>query len=99
MSTINLSISNKIFNDIYLPFLFKYDNRIEIYYGGAASGKSVFVAQKLILKAIKDKRKVLVIRKVAATQKDSCFSLVVNTLTKFKILSYCQVNKSTFEIT
>ncbi len=99
MSTINLSISNKIFNDIYLPFLFKYDNRIEIYYGGAASGKSVFVAQKLVLKAIKDKRKVLVIRKVAATQKDSCFSLVVNTLTKFKILSYCQVNKSTFEIT
>lgn len=34
---------------------------------GAGSGKSHFITQKLIIKACKEKRKVLVIRKVMAT--------------------------------
>ncbi len=92
--TVNLGV-----NKVYSPYLFNYSNRNEVYYGGGGSGKSVFVAQKLILKSLNDVRKVLVIRKVAATQKDSCFSLVTKILTDIKILKYCTVNKSTFEIT
>lgn len=86
-------------NKVYHPYLFDYCNRTEIYYGGAGSGKSVFVAQKILLKAIKGKRKTLVIRKVANTQKDSCFSLVLRILSELNILKHCTVNKSTFDIT
>ena len=86
-------------NKVYSPYLFDYKNRLEIYYGGSGSGKSVFVAQKLILKAINNVRKILIIRKVANTQKDSCFALMQNILSELNLLKHCTVNKSTFDIT
>lgn len=61
---INLNLPRGLFNDAYLSYLHSYEKRYEVYYGGAGSGKSVFVAQKLLLKAMKEKRKILVVRKV-----------------------------------
>lgn len=95
---IDLHINKNIFNDAYYPYLNDYSYRYNIYYGGGGSGKSVFVAQKLILKALKEKRKVLVIRKVMATQLSSCWQLILDTLSKFNLLSYCKVNKANFQI-
>lgn len=95
---ISLSLDQAIFNSVYYPHLFSYKNRYEVYYGGGGSGKSFFIAQKLIIKALQEKRKVLVIRKVMATQLFSCWQLIIDTLEKFKILSYCTINKSTFTI-
>lgn len=37
MSSTNIKISKKIFNDVYLPYLTDYSKRDEIYYGGAGS--------------------------------------------------------------
>lgn len=99
MPQINLSISRKIFNDVYFPLLQNYINRYEIYYGGAGSGKSVFITQKLIFKACAKKRKILVIRKYGTTLKDSVFQLFIDTLKKWKIYSFCKVNLSTYTIT
>lgn len=96
---ITLNIDKKVFNDIYYPLLFNYKNRYEVYYGGAGSGKSVFLAQKLIVKACCNKRKILIIRKYATTLKDSVFQLVVDTLKKWGLYSYCKVNLSTYTIT
>ena len=59
-----LIIHKDIFNKVYLPYLEDFSTRFQVFYGGAGSGKSHFVAQKLVFKAIKDKRKVLVLRKV-----------------------------------
>ena len=70
-----------------------------LHYGGSGSGKSVFIAQKLIIKACKDKRKVLVIRKYATTLKDSVFQLIVDMLKRWKIYDYCKINLSTYTIT
>lgn len=98
MPNININVSRKIFNDVYYPHLLDYSCRYEVYYGSAGSGKSYFVAQKLVIKALTDKRKVLVVRKVMATQKDSCWQLIIDTLNKFKVLPLCKVNKSTFSI-
>ncbi len=86
-------------NKAYLPYLFSYKNRIEVYYGGAGSGKSIFVAQKLVLKALKSKRKILVIRKVARTQKESCFAVICKILESIKLLNVCKINKTTLDIT
>ena len=75
-------IANLKMNDAYLKYLGRYTNRTEVYYGGAGSGKSVFVAQKIVIKALRGKRKVLVIRKVARTQKESCFTVIKDVLIK-----------------
>lgn len=92
-------IANLKMNDAYLKYLGRYTNRTEVYYGGAGSGKSVFVAQKIVIKALRGKRKVLVIRKVARTQKESCFTVIKDVLSSFNILDKCTINKSTLDIT
>lgn len=99
MPNINLNLKKKLFNDIYFPSLLDYENRYEVYYGGAGSGKSVFLAQKLVVKACSSKRKVLIIRKYGTTLKDSVFQLIIDTLKKWQIFSYCKVNLTTFTIT
>jgi phage terminase large subunit len=54
-------------NDVYLPYL---DNktRVEDFYGGRGSGKSVFASQKKVLQAAQEPHhKILCVRKVART--------------------------------
>lgn len=93
-----LKLDPEIFNEAYLPHLFNYEKRKECYYGSAGSGKSVFVGQKLIVKGLNKKRKILVIRKIGATQKDSCFQLIKDVLQQFKIYDQCKVNKTDLTI-
>lgn len=93
-----LIIHKNIFNDIYLPHLKDFTKRYEVYYGGAGSGKSYFVAQKLVIKALTDRRKVLVLRKVGRTVKNSVFQLILDTLDLFHIKDKCKINKTDFSI-
>ena len=93
-----LIIHKNIFNDIYLPHLKDFNKRYEVYYGGAGSGKSYFVAQKLVIKALTDRRKVLVLRKVGRTVKNSVFQLILDTLNLFQIKDKCKINKTDFSI-
>lgn len=95
---INLKLDSRLFNPTYLPYLLDYSNRYEVYYGGAGSGKSHFVFQKIVIKALNQKRKVLVIRKVARTLKDSVFQMTLDTLSKFQLLDRCQINRTTYTI-
>lgn len=69
-----------------------------MYYGGAGSGKSVFIAQKLLIKACREKRKILVIRKYGTTLKDSVFQLIMDMLRKWQLLTHCKINLSTYTI-
>lgn len=93
-----LIIHKNIFNDIYLPHLKDFNKRYEVYYGGAGSGKSYFVAQKLVIKALIDRRKVLVLRKVGRTVKNSVFQLILDTLDLLQIKDKCKINKTDFSI-
>lgn len=96
---ITLNLKKSLFNEVYYPHLFDYQRRYEVYYGGAGSGKSVFVCQKLLCKACSSRRKVLVIRKYGTTLKDSVFQLFIDTLKKWQLFSRCKVNLSTYTIT
>lgn len=97
---IDLRIKKEIFNAAYLPQLYNYDTRINVYYGGAGSGKSVFVFQKMILKALKfNNRRFLVVRKVQNTLRDSCFSLVKEILSEWHLYEECEINKTELTIT
>ena len=90
--------SDMYVNGAYMPYLYDYSHRYEVYYGGAGSGKSVFIAQKLILKALKSKRKVLIIRKTLNSQKDSCWRLILEQLSDLNIRHMCKVRITDFAI-
>lgn len=100
--TIKLNINpSKVFNKHIYDHLFDYDTFTEVHYGGASSGKSHGVFQKIVIKALKDwkkPRKILVLRKVGATVRDSVFADVQATLSYFGILNMCKVNMSAFRI-
>ena len=87
-----------IFNEWVYKFIADYSKRIEAYYGGAGSGKSYGATQKVLLKALKYKRKVLVIRKIQRTIKDSIWALIIAHLHASGFYDACRVNRSDFEI-
>lgn len=86
------------FNEWIFENISDYSHRVEVYYGGAGSGKSFGATQKMLLKALKHKRKVLVIRKIQRTIKDSIWSLLVTHLHNSGFYDACRVNRSDFEI-
>lgn len=97
---LNITISKKIFNDAYLSQLENYTTRFNVFYGGAGSGKSHFVIQKLILKYLKfPNRKCLVIRKVGNSLRDSVFSLFKSVLADWKIYDKCEIRETLLTIT
>ena len=87
-----------VFNDWIYESIDDYSKRIEAYYGGAGSGKSFGATQKVLLKALKYKRKVLVIRKIQRTIKDSIWALIISHLHASGYYGACRVNRSDFEI-
>lgn len=98
MAELRLQINKRMFNDIYYPQLFNYKSRWNFYYGSAGSGKSVFVAQKLIIKALKTNRRVLVVRRYGTTIRQSVYQLFKDILRDFKILDQCKITESMLNI-
>ncbi len=97
---LKITINKSIFNDAYLPQLQNYQTRFNIYYGGAGSGKSHFVVQKMILKYLEyPNRKCLVIRKVGNSLRDSIFELFKTVLSDWHLLERCEVRDSLLSIT
>lgn len=95
---IDIKLDKKIFNDVYFPYLMDYNRRYEVYYGSAGSGKSAFVFQKILVKALKEKRKILIVRKTAKSNENSTFQLLKDTISRFHLFDYCTINKTTQKI-
>lgn len=94
-----IRVHTNIFCPVYLPHLNPDGHRILVFYGGAGSGKSFFVAQRLVYKALRSRRKILVLRKVNRTTKASTFQLLLDTLDQFGIRDKCSINRTDFTIT
>lgn len=80
-SEINIQIPEK-----FMPFMSDWDYPEYLLIGGYGSGKSYAVAVKLILKCLSEKRKVLVVRNVFDTMRDSCYSLFRDILSRMELL-------------
>lgn len=93
-----INIHKNIFLPAYYNDLQDYSKRFLVLYGGAGSGKSHYAAQKIVFKALTDKRKVLVLRKINRTTKNSTFQMLLDTLDQFQILAYCRINKTDYTI-
>lgn len=71
-----VAIPKNAFNPLYLPLLREEECRYLVLYGGAGSGKSVFAAQRLLVRLLeKPLCNLLVVRAVAAANRDSTFAL------------------------
>lgn len=102
MINLNFPEPSKVFNKQIYDNLQDYSKFIEVWYGGASSGKSHGVVQKVVLKSLLNwryPRKVLWLRKVDRTLKDSIFADVLDCLSRWQILALCKVNNSDRTIT
>ena len=82
----------------FYPYLLDYSHRWEIYMGSAGSAKSYFITQKLIVRACREKVKILVCRRTATTIRNTCFSLFKDILTKWQLTPYVKIRETDFNI-
>ena len=99
MTTINLNIDERVINKVYHEYLNLDDIRLQIFFGGSSSGKSVFLAQRCVLDMMKGHRNYLIIRNVAKTIRNSVFNEIKSAIYRFKLDAYFDKNKSDMVIT
>lgn len=95
---VNIKISKKVFNDVYLPYL-DNDDRYLIFYGGGSSGKSYFIAQRWIYKLIHPSRcNLLIVRQTGDTNRKSTFPLLKQVISNWNLSKHFKINESDMRI-
>lgn len=94
----DINISKKIFNKRYIKYL-DCDTRIQIYFGGSSSGKSVFLSQRDIYKILKGGRNILVCRQVKTTLKGSVIQEIDKVIADWGLSDLFDINKTDGTIT
>lgn len=95
---VKLKLKRKLFAEKFYPYLFDYSHRWEFYMGSAGSGKSYFITQKLILRAIKEPIRILVCRRYGTTIRQTVFSLFKQIIGQWKLTPYVRINEGDFRI-
>lgn len=96
---VDLNSLPELTNDCYYP-LYWNTSRYLVLYGGAGSGKSVFAAQKWLVRLLsEDKHKLLVVRKIAKTIRNSVFAELRGLINAWDLGALFKINKSDMEIT
>lgn len=95
---VNIRISKKVFNEVYLPYLDNKD-RYLVFYGGGSSGKSYYIAQRYIYKLIHPIRcNLLCVRQTADTNRRSTFPLLKQVISNWNLAEHFKVNESDMRI-
>ena len=76
----------KAVNPRFEDFIWDWDYGEYLLVGGYGSSKSYHIALKIILKCLEEKRKVLVVREVYETIRESCFDLFIEILEDMNLL-------------
>lgn len=84
-------------NACYRPCLGAQQFR-QIYFGGAGSGKSVFLAGRAVLDALTG-RNTLIVRQVARTLRHSCFNEVQKAMLRFGLSEHFVISRSELSLT
>ena len=96
--SIDIKISRKVFNDVYLPYL-NNEDRYLLFYGGGSSGKSYFLGERLIYKQITPKKcNALIVRQTADTNRKSTFPLLKQVISNWNLSEYFKINESDMRI-
>ena len=95
---VDIKISKKVFNDVYLPYL-NNEDRYLIFYGGGSSGKSYFIGERIIYKQITPKKcNMLIVRQTGDTNRKSTFPLLKQVISNWNLSEYFKVNESDMRI-
>lgn len=95
---IRVNIPSAAFNPVYLPYLNNMA-RVQIFYGGAGSGKSVFKAQCAVIDVLAGGRNYLVCRAVQKDSRRSTFVEVQKVIGRWGLWHYFKVNKVEMVVT
>lgn len=88
-----------IVNDKYIP-LIDNQSRFLILYGGSGSGKSKFAAFKTVKRILSERNhKILALRKVATTVKDSIYAELLEAISDHDVLHEFRINKTEHSFT
>ena len=93
---IAINIDVKV-NSVYLPYLNK-PQFTQIYYGGSSSGKSYFLAQKIVLDNLRGCNW-LVCRNVASTLRNSSFNEITKAISNMGLMKYYHITRAAMTIT
>lgn len=94
-----VEIDQDIFNDAYYPHLTDM-TPVQIYYGGSASGKSVFtVGQRTVFDIMQGGRNYLITRQVGRTIRNSVFNEILKVIADWGVGALFNPNKSDMVIT
>ena len=96
----NIIIPKKAFNPKFYPLLREDGHRYLLLYGGAGSGKSVFAVQRFLYRLLTlPLCNLLVVRAVAATNRDSTFALFRQVISRWGLSALFTCKESDLRIT
>jgi phage terminase large subunit len=96
---VDFSTLDKWINPIYYKYIWD-KNRYNVIYGGAGSGKSYFIVQRLVYKFIAEPgHNFLVVRKAGKYNKVSTFPLIKQVIKSWSLGSLIKINKTELTIT
>jgi phage terminase large subunit len=98
MSDTNIEIKKRFFNDKFFPYL-NCQCPVQIFYGGAGSGKSVFAAQRRVLNIRSQPRNYIIARKVARTIRNSVFAETRKAISTLHLNREFKISESDLSIT
>jgi len=93
------NVLNKTVLDVYKP-TFRDEKRYGVFYGGAGSGKSRFIAQKILYRVIyQENHRFLIVRKVKDTMRASVFQLFKDYIHSWGVESKFKIIETPMKIT
>lgn len=95
---VNIQISKKVFNEVYIPYL-QNIIRTQIFFGGSSAGKSVFISQRCVIDLLENNRNYLVIRNTANTLRTSIFNEICRVISLFNLEKLFRIHKTEMTIT
>ena len=97
--SVNITLKKSLFIPKFLPYIDDVRHRWLFFMGGAGSGKSYTIAQKIIKRCTKERIKILVCRRYGTTLKNSCFALLKDIIAKWQLTKYVTINKTDMSFT
>ena len=98
MAQIQLNLKKSMFVPKFYTLLTDYSHRWEFWVGSAGSGKSYTIAQKIIIRCCREPIRVVVCRRYGTTLRNTCFSLMKEILTKWKLTPYIKIRETDMNI-
>lgn len=98
MPRVKIELQPNLFNAIYLREMLTEQSRTQIAYGGSSSGKSKFIAQRLVIDLLNGGRNYLCTRNTGNTLRTSSFAEVTKVITEWGCQRLFSIRESDMDI-